>query len=512
MLKCIAFDVDGELGLAVVPGDRDVNEFALAAALAPKRVRLFERRRLRGAPRAPEGLHRARLPGRRRSWSPIPRSPRRSAGSPAPTSPTTTCATRCSVATSTSTCGPISSTIVTGDACPRCGEPLSVDRGIEVGHVFQLGTKYSIALDANYTDEHGEQHPMVMGCYGIGVSRVVAAIVEEHHDEHGIAWPAALAPYDVHSWSCPAAASRRPACSRRPRRIYEELGDARRRGALRRPRREPGREVRRRGPASACPCRSWSARRASRRGIVERKDRADRTRATTCRSPRSSVGWILGADRLRRRVGRRRGPAQRAVAGATVDGRAMRLGVRATGPRQRAASVTASATTPSRIRPVAACARPLDRVGRLRDEHDPARDREREAERAVRTRSVRCCLIGSPPGERLGAVRVEAAHLNVAGADAAGRGRARPARVPGAVRVVFSGQPPSLLPKSRTGPAPAWRVHDDARPCSARRSIISPMPSSGVDVRRVARERRGAQIDFEPADAHLVLAAGCRRG
>jgi len=80
---------------------------------------------------------------------------------------------------------------------------LSVDRGIEVGHVFQIGTKYSVALDANYTDEHGAQHPMVMGCYGVGISRVVAAVVEEHHDEHGIVWPKALAPYDVHLVSVP---------------------------------------------------------------------------------------------------------------------------------------------------------------------------------------------------------------------------------------------------------------------------------------------------------------------
>ena len=69
--------------------------------------------------------------------------------------------------------------------------------------MFQLGTKYSEALDAHYTDEGGEQHPMVMGCYGIGVSRIVAAVVEEHHDDHGIAWPAALAPYDVHLVALP---------------------------------------------------------------------------------------------------------------------------------------------------------------------------------------------------------------------------------------------------------------------------------------------------------------------
>jgi prolyl-tRNA synthetase len=89
-------------------------------------------------------------------------------------------------------------TIVSGDPCPRCGNPLSVDRGIEVGHVFQLGTKYTETFDARYTDEQGEQHPMLMGCYGIGISRILAAVAEEFHDDSGLAWPAALAPYDVH--------------------------------------------------------------------------------------------------------------------------------------------------------------------------------------------------------------------------------------------------------------------------------------------------------------------------
>ena len=116
-------------------------------------------------------------------------------------------------------------TIVSGDSCPSCGQPLSVDRGIEVGHVFQLGTKYSVALDANYTDEHGEMHPMLMGCYGIGVSRVVAAIVEEHHDEHGIAWPAGAAPYDVHLIVVPGRGEKAAEVLEHAERIYRELDD-----------------------------------------------------------------------------------------------------------------------------------------------------------------------------------------------------------------------------------------------------------------------------------------------
>jgi prolyl-tRNA synthetase len=82
-----------------------------------------------------------------------------------------------------------------GDACPRCGRPLAFSRGIEVGHVFKLGTKYSEALQAGFLTEKGAKAPFLMGCYGIGVSRVVAAAIEQRHDDAGIAWPPALAPY-----------------------------------------------------------------------------------------------------------------------------------------------------------------------------------------------------------------------------------------------------------------------------------------------------------------------------
>ncbi|MEK6710010.1 MAG: proline--tRNA ligase [Nitrospinota bacterium] len=84
-----------------------------------------------------------------------------------------------------------------GDPCPRCGEPLSVRRGIEVGHVFKLGTKYSTALGAAYLDEKGGTQPIIMGCYGIGIGRTVAAAIEQNHDAEGIIWPVPLAPYQV---------------------------------------------------------------------------------------------------------------------------------------------------------------------------------------------------------------------------------------------------------------------------------------------------------------------------
>lgn len=84
-----------------------------------------------------------------------------------------------------------------GDICPKCGAVLSMDRGIEVGNIFQLGTKYSSSLGATYLDEDGKEKPFVMGSYGVGVSRTMAAIVEQYHDDNGIIWPLIVAPYHV---------------------------------------------------------------------------------------------------------------------------------------------------------------------------------------------------------------------------------------------------------------------------------------------------------------------------
>ncbi len=84
-----------------------------------------------------------------------------------------------------------------GETCPKCQAVLNWARGIEVGQVFKLGTKYSEALNAKYVDENGKDNLMVMGCYGIGVSRTLAATVEQNYDEHGIIWPMSIAPYQV---------------------------------------------------------------------------------------------------------------------------------------------------------------------------------------------------------------------------------------------------------------------------------------------------------------------------
>jgi prolyl-tRNA synthetase len=85
--------------------------------------------------------------------------------------------------------------IAKGDRCPVCGAPVDICKGIEVGHIFKLGTKYSSALGCSFLDEEGKELPMIMGCYGIGLNRTMAAVIEQNYDENGIIWPLALAPY-----------------------------------------------------------------------------------------------------------------------------------------------------------------------------------------------------------------------------------------------------------------------------------------------------------------------------
>jgi prolyl-tRNA synthetase len=87
--------------------------------------------------------------------------------------------------------------VTAGDPCPECGGELTIARGTEVGHIFKLGTKYSESMNANFIDEDGKEKPFIMGCYGIGVTRTMASIIEQHHDENGIIWPLSVAPYHI---------------------------------------------------------------------------------------------------------------------------------------------------------------------------------------------------------------------------------------------------------------------------------------------------------------------------
>lgn len=90
-----------------------------------------------------------------------------------------------------------------GDACADCGSTLETSRGIEVGNIFQLGTRYSEATNCNFVDESGQSHPIIMGSYGIGLERALASIAEAHHDDDGLTWPISVSPYDVHLTTLP---------------------------------------------------------------------------------------------------------------------------------------------------------------------------------------------------------------------------------------------------------------------------------------------------------------------
>lgn len=112
--------------------------------------------------------------------------------------------------------------VTEGDVCPKCGGQLVFKRGIEVGHVFKLGTKYSQALKATYLDEKGKEQYMIMGCYGIGVGRTLAAIIEQNHDEHGIIFPFSVAPFCIYLLPIDL---KKPKIASAAERVYQTLKD-----------------------------------------------------------------------------------------------------------------------------------------------------------------------------------------------------------------------------------------------------------------------------------------------
>ena len=109
-----------------------------------------------------------------------------------------------------------------GQGCPNCGQPLEAVRGVEVGHIFKLGTFFSEALGANYLDQEGQHQPIIMGCYGIGVGRLLAAAIEQNHDDKGIMFPAPIAPYQVHLVGLNLADEQ---VAEEAERLYKELKD-----------------------------------------------------------------------------------------------------------------------------------------------------------------------------------------------------------------------------------------------------------------------------------------------
>jgi prolyl-tRNA synthetase len=220
MIKCLVYETEKGFVVALVRGDLDVNEIALKRALGaehltlasedkvqkatgapvgfvgphhlPKEVRIVADESVRGAVNAVTGAG-------RRDWHVRGLALERDAkiGEWA----------RFAEAR-------------TGDPCPKCGKPLAIARGIEVGHIFKIGTKYSVPMKCEYTDEKGETRPVFMGSYGIGIGRTMAAAVEQHHDADGIVWPLALAPFEIALVSLnPADESARAAADR----LYDEM-------------------------------------------------------------------------------------------------------------------------------------------------------------------------------------------------------------------------------------------------------------------------------------------------
>jgi prolyl-tRNA synthetase len=197
MLKCMLYDAGGRTVAVLLPGDREINEGKLARALAPEGpVRMFgdEDFAASGFVKGyigPQGIPEDVL---------VLADPSVGAGTNWITG-----ANRADHHVAGASLGrdfrvdrwEAVVRVVDGDPCPRCGSRLRIRRSIEVGHCFQLGTRYSIPLAATFVDRDGNMTPYHMGCYGIGITRVMAAVAEEHGDEAGLAWPKAIAPFDA---------------------------------------------------------------------------------------------------------------------------------------------------------------------------------------------------------------------------------------------------------------------------------------------------------------------------
>lgn len=197
IIKAVALDVDGEPVLALVRGDFEVNEVKVKHALGASQVKLMDEEGIREklhsfpgfigpiglegvkviADHSIKGMEDAVLGGNKKDKHFLHAKVGRDF---------------------TVDAFYDLRQITPHDPCPRCQGPIRFARGIEVGHVFKLGTKYSEALGATFLDENGKEQPMIMGCYGIGVTRLLAAVIEQHHDEQGIIWPRSIAPFDVH--------------------------------------------------------------------------------------------------------------------------------------------------------------------------------------------------------------------------------------------------------------------------------------------------------------------------
>jgi prolyl-tRNA synthetase len=194
-IKTLIYVADGKPVAVLVPGDRDLNEHKFKRLLGAKKLELADDatvQQVTGAPvgfAGPVGLAVAVYADNALNGA---------AGRITGANKADTHITNVDLARDAKVAAFEDLVIVGGgDACPRCGKPLQVKRGIEVGHVFKLGTKYTEAFDAAYLNAEGQRELMVMGCYGIGVTRTLQAVIEQCHDADGIVWPASVAPFAV---------------------------------------------------------------------------------------------------------------------------------------------------------------------------------------------------------------------------------------------------------------------------------------------------------------------------
>lgn len=219
MLKCMLYDAGGRAVAVLIPGDREVNEEKVGRALWPAPIRLFTdedfaRRGLVRGYVGPQGLPEDVTvladPSVRagRNWiTGANRADHHVTGANADRD------------FRVDRWEDVSQ-VREGDPCPRCGGTLRLGRGIAAGHIYQLGTRYSKALKATFVDEDGTEQPFHMGCYGIGITRILAAAAEQSHDDAGLIWPKAIAPY--HAVVVPTNMDQ-PAVVEAAERIYAEL-------------------------------------------------------------------------------------------------------------------------------------------------------------------------------------------------------------------------------------------------------------------------------------------------
>ncbi len=196
-LKSIVYIADGSPVLAVVPGDREINEYKLKNVLGAQSLELADDKTVEEFTGAPVGFAGPVRTGKVRTIYDISIQNITNGITGANEKDRHFVNVNSGRDFELKNTEDISSA-VEGDACPSCGKPMKVKKGIEVGHIFKLGYKYTKAMNVSVLDESGKPAVPIMGCYGIGVNRTMAAVIEQHCDERGIVWPASIAPFQVH--------------------------------------------------------------------------------------------------------------------------------------------------------------------------------------------------------------------------------------------------------------------------------------------------------------------------